>query len=217
MGHENISNEQQEIAYDVKTPPARLTDEEVASSILSLLSTAEKPGRDLELRVQDLVRTSGWSEGLAKRILDGLVDQLNAASTLAGALKEAFDKAYEVAHQWVLEHPVLTEVLVTIVAIGILAILVPWAVEALGFAELGPVEGMMITPLPPPQLLLIFNLDLFLSEFLLTYHRIFCYLVAINVSRRRSRVAFRISPETRHEVGEEIRMKTLIQLHTTMQ
>jgi hypothetical protein len=60
---------------------------------------------------------------------------------VSGALKEASDKAYAAAAEFVHEHPVLTAALVTIVAIGILVLLAPWAVEALGFGELGPVEG----------------------------------------------------------------------------
>ncbi len=57
-------------------------------------------------------------------------------------MKEAFDKASTTADQFIKEHPALVEVVITVVAIGILALLVPWAVEALGFAELGPVEGI---------------------------------------------------------------------------
>lgn len=53
---------------------------------------------------------------------------------------------FAVAEKFVTEHPVLTEVLVTVVAIGILTVLVPWAFEALGFAELCPVEGNVHLP-----------------------------------------------------------------------
>lgn len=58
-----------------------------------------------------------------------------------GTMKDTYDKVREVAEEFVKEHPVLVEVLVIVVAIGILAVLVPWAVEALGFGELGPVAG----------------------------------------------------------------------------
>lgn len=117
------------------------TEEEVASSILTTIFSAEKSGPDLERRLQELVRSSGWSEGLAKRILDGLVDALNSSKAMGGAVKEAFDKASAVASEFVHEHPVFVAAVATVVAIGILVILVPWAVEVLGFGELGPAEG----------------------------------------------------------------------------
>ena len=63
-------------------------------------------------------------------------------------MKEAFDKASAATEVFVNEHPVLVQAMVTVVAIGILALLVPWAVEALGFAELGPVEGTWTCNLP---------------------------------------------------------------------
>ena len=129
--------------------PSEPTEEELASTILSTLLTAEKRGRDLENRLRDLVHTTGWYEGLAKRILDGLVAALNSGAAMGGAMKEAFDKASAIASDFVHAHPVLTAVLVTVVAIGILVILVPWAVEALGFGELGPIEGEHYHPLFP--------------------------------------------------------------------
>jgi hypothetical protein len=125
---------------DVKIP-IQTSEEATASSILSALFTAEKAGRDLERRVQDLVRSCGWYEGLAKRILDGLVASLNSGAAMGGAMKEAFDKAFAIGSDFVHEHPTLTAAMATVVAIGILVILAPWAVEALGFGELGPVEG----------------------------------------------------------------------------
>ena len=123
-------------------------EDELASSILSALFTAEKPGQDLDRRLQNIVHTSGnklhtsgWYEGLAKRVLDGLIDALQSGAAMGTAMKEAVDRASAVASKFVKEHPVFATVMITIIAIGILAILLPWAVEALGFGELGPVEG----------------------------------------------------------------------------
>ena len=53
-----------------------------------------------------------------------------------GAEQAAFDRAGAAAAEFVKEHPVLT-----VVAIGMLAILAPWVVEQLGFTVLGPVKG----------------------------------------------------------------------------
>lgn len=128
---------------DEKTSPPLQTTEELATSILSALLTAEKPGHDLDRRLQDLVRPcGGWYEGLAKRVLDGVIAAVQSGATgMGGAMKEAFDTATVAASEFVHEHPVFTAAVAVVVAIGILVLLVPWAVEALGFAELGPVEG----------------------------------------------------------------------------
>lgn len=116
-------------------------EEGLASSILLTLFTAEKQGHDLDRRLQNMVSSCGWYEGLARRILDGLVDALKSGAAMGGAIKEAFDRATAVASELVHEHPVFAAVVATVIAIGILVILAPWAIEALGFGELGPVEG----------------------------------------------------------------------------
>jgi hypothetical protein len=133
-----------EIVSSEKKVPIKPTEEEIAESILSALFTADKPGHDLDRTVQDIVHTYGWYEGLAQRILDGIVAALDAGKAMGGAMKEAFDKAYEVASKFVEEHPVLTAAIVTIIAIGVLVVLLPWVVEALGFGELGIVEGKQV-------------------------------------------------------------------------
>jgi hypothetical protein len=125
----------------VNTSTVEPTEEEIAASIVSLLFSTEKRACDLDRLLQDDVHTCGWYESLAKRILDGIVAALNASATMGGAMKEAFDKASAKVEEFVKEHPILTAVMVTVVAMGILALLAPWAISALGFGELGPVEG----------------------------------------------------------------------------
>ncbi len=53
------------------------------------------------------------------------------------AMKEAFEKSVKEATDFAHNHPVYF----TLIALGILVILTPWAIEALGFGELGPIEG----------------------------------------------------------------------------
>lgn len=127
--------------YHNEKNPRPQTTEDLAASILSTLFTAEKSGHDLDRRLQDIVRSCGWYEGLAKRVLDGLVAAVESGAAMGGAMKEAFDKATAAASDFVHEHPVFTAAVAVVVAIGILVLLAPWAVEALGFGELGPVEG----------------------------------------------------------------------------
>lgn len=48
-------------------------EDRIASDILHILLTAEKPGYDLRKEVKNTVSISGWYDGIAKRILDRLV------------------------------------------------------------------------------------------------------------------------------------------------
>ncbi|KUJ19820.1 uncharacterized protein LY89DRAFT_580200 [Mollisia scopiformis] len=118
-----------------KNDPA---EEELAARILNTLFTSEKSGDALAFQLQSHFSTSSWTESLARRILDGIVAALASGQVLVGAMQETYDKVQVVAEDFVKEHPILTEVILTVIAIGILALLVPWAVEALGFGELGP-------------------------------------------------------------------------------
>jgi hypothetical protein len=109
----------------------------VAENILTIVFSAEKAGKDLESSLQDAVATCGWTENIAQAILNGLVKALKTAAPMGQALKEAVGNVYNEAGDFANDHPVF----VTVIALGILVLLVPWALEALGFAELGIVEG----------------------------------------------------------------------------
>lgn len=117
------------------------TEEATAKRILDTLFTFEKSNEALQTHLKTIITTTSWTERLARRILDGIVSALNSGKALVGAMKETYDKVRVIAEEFVREHPVLTEVIITVIAIGILAVLVPWAVEALGFGELGPAGG----------------------------------------------------------------------------
>ncbi|KAK7927859.1 hypothetical protein PG985_004857 [Apiospora marii] len=63
---------------------------------------------------------------------------------MGNAMKVAYGRASEAADalfQFTKDHPIATAGMLTIIAVGILVILAPAFVEALGFAELGPIEG----------------------------------------------------------------------------
>ncbi|KAK3703771.1 hypothetical protein LTR37_014217 [Vermiconidia calcicola] len=78
------------------------------------------------------------------QLADDIVDILFEAEKPGQALQHQLKVSYtQRAGTKVLpsQHPVFAAAIVTVVAIGILVLLVPWVVEALGFAELGPVEG----------------------------------------------------------------------------
>lgn len=123
------------------------TDEALAADILSILRTAEKTGPSLQHRLRAAVGTRSWSESIARAVLSGVLDLVQEGrETMGPAMAEALRTAEEAAHdafQWGKDHPrEVVAGLVIIVAVGILVVMMaPWIVEALGFAELGPVEG----------------------------------------------------------------------------
>ena len=56
-------------------------------------------------------------------------------------MKKAFDKASSEATKFAQQHAVYIPAIITIIAIGVLVLVTSWIVEALGFGELGPMEG----------------------------------------------------------------------------
>ncbi|KIW36189.1 uncharacterized protein PV06_11518 [Exophiala oligosperma] len=107
------------------THPTPADEKELARSFLSVLFNTEKPGRDLETRLRNIVYTNRWYEGLAKRILDGLVAAMQSGKAMSGAMKETYDKTLAIAGDFTKEHPVLIAAILTVVAIGISVILHP--------------------------------------------------------------------------------------------
>jgi hypothetical protein len=57
---------------------------------------------------------------------------------MAKASFKALTQAEDAAIGFAKDHPVYA----TLITLGILAILMPWALEFLGFGDLGPIEGL---------------------------------------------------------------------------
>ena len=124
-----------EKSHDFEDP----RDANLADKIIDAMHNADKTGEELRTRVSGFVNVKNWTESLAKAVLARLDDGVRKGTMgRKGPLKEAFDKAVAAAVGFAKEHPVWA----TLIALGILAVLLPWAIEALGFGELGPVEGM---------------------------------------------------------------------------
>lgn len=79
----------------------------------------------------------GWTEEIGKAVLHGLEQAIRARAKMTDAVNQAVQTATEAAVGFAKEHPVYC----TLIALGVLAILTPWVIEALGFGELGPIEG----------------------------------------------------------------------------
>jgi hypothetical protein len=118
---------------------AGLDSDEVASEFINALFSAEKKGHNLEKKLEDIVKETGWTENIATAILSSLEAALRNGMAMGQAMKEAVDKATKAAVEFASDHPIFC----TIIALGILALLAPWAIEALGFGELGPIEGTL--------------------------------------------------------------------------
>lgn len=137
-----------------KCPSDQQSPEDVAVAILRTLFSAEKPGPELRQRIQALVpspdaeiHTTNWYEAVAKRIFFGIEATLKAGTVLTGAMKIAYDHASRCTAKMIEEHPIYTAVVVTVVALAVVYLLVPWVIGALGFSEVGPVAGKLCPPL----------------------------------------------------------------------
>ncbi len=108
----------------------------MANDILTTVFNAETK-KDLDLKLKSIVRTNGWTERLAQAILNGLRTALEKGAPMGQVMKDTFEKATTAALEFAKEHPVYF----TIIALGVLVVLAPWVIEALGFAELGPVKS----------------------------------------------------------------------------
>ncbi|KAK7927059.1 hypothetical protein PG985_004057 [Apiospora marii] len=124
---------------------SRRSAEAAVADIVSILRSAEKEGAALRQKVGDTVGAEGWTEWIAERVLDGIKAILEEGPEKMGnAMQVAYSRASEAADalfQFPKDHPVATAGILTIIAVGVLVILAPAVVEALGFAELGPLEG----------------------------------------------------------------------------
>lgn len=115
--------------------------DEVANDVVNTILRAEKAGAGLKAELDTIVGPYGWKQYLAEKVLEILGAALQGAHDKLGpAIRDAYNKAWAVANGiegFVIKHPVMS----TIIALGVLVVVAPWVIEALGFAELGPVEG----------------------------------------------------------------------------
>ena len=123
-----------------------LTTSEATSAILSALLNAEKPSWVLQASIEDIaVQAGGWSEWLAVSVLNALQKLLKeGAEVLRGAMKEAYDKARiaaEKSKDFARDHPLYTVAICVVIALGVLVILSPVIIHALGFTAAGVEAG----------------------------------------------------------------------------
>lgn len=116
---------------------------EVADNIVVKLFAAEDIDT-LQADLESTIHASGWYNGLAAAVLAALEKAIESQTRMGSAVKAAYDKAVTALHhvmEWTNAHPKLTAVALTLVALGVLALMTPWLMGYLGFAEEGILEG----------------------------------------------------------------------------
>lgn len=88
--------------------------------------------------------TTSWTSSLALAILHAITAAIEAGVPL-GAAKEVVETARKDVEGWIGEHPVMAGVVAMIIALGVLVVVAPWVVEALGFGGV----GVRLGELPP--------------------------------------------------------------------
>ncbi|KAK5096897.1 hypothetical protein LTS08_007387 [Lithohypha guttulata] len=119
--------------------PAYDTFEAADRFVTTLIRANYRDSKDLNLRAElkNAVSANSWSENLAKTILERLELAIRSGAAIGGTVSEALLKATEAATGFAKDHPVYT----TIIVLGVLCLAAPWVLQALGFAEIGIVEG----------------------------------------------------------------------------
>jgi ElaB/YqjD/DUF883 family membrane-anchored ribosome-binding protein len=122
-----------------------MSTQDAAAAIFSALANAEKPGHNLDVTIQDIVaQAGGWYERLAVAVFDAIQKALKEGSPIREAMKGAYEKASEAAvgiADFARDHPLYTAAICAVIALGILMILAPYVIHALGFGVLGPEAG----------------------------------------------------------------------------
>lgn len=105
------------------------------------LINSEKSGQTLQTAVDNTVaQAGGWSECIARKRLDLIKEVLGRQAPMGAAMRNAYNRSSEVAQKsttFAKDHPVIC----TLIALGVLVILAPAAISALGFTAEGVAEG----------------------------------------------------------------------------
>ncbi|KAF2145403.1 uncharacterized protein K452DRAFT_305431 [Aplosporella prunicola CBS 121167] len=143
MNYSTFTEKQQPQQQSQPTTPS-----EAAEQILALLLSAPHPSAELKARTQALTTrnsavnasSSRWAAAVARAVLRAMESALKAGKAHSGAMGTALEKAEMAAAElgeFVKAHPVFF----TVLALGVLVLLAPAVIHALGFGALGPVEG----------------------------------------------------------------------------
>jgi hypothetical protein len=111
-----------------------------ADSLVDTVFLAEKNGIGLRQTLEGIIKTNSWRQNFAKAVFERMQQAIETARPMGDALREMYEKVACVVdgvEGFVKDHPIVC----ALIALGILVLLAPWVVEALGFAEGGILEG----------------------------------------------------------------------------
>lgn len=114
-----------------------LQSKSVASNVVTHLLNAEIVGPNLKKTLDETVGQFGWTEKIANAVWQKLIDALNGTANFGAAFSDATKRALEAAGEFASDHPQF----IALIALGVLVIMAPWVLEALGFGASGPIEG----------------------------------------------------------------------------
>ncbi|KAE9961628.1 hypothetical protein BLS_001599 [Venturia inaequalis] len=116
-----------------------LSDQEIANKMLHIMLGSERRS-SLHRQVAAQLPVGGWNETIARHLLDGLVRQLNAGAGVVSEMDIVMQKAHDTAKKGKIdyEYPNLLSAGMSLTALGMLTIVMPEAVAALGFKEVEP-------------------------------------------------------------------------------
>lgn len=120
---------------------------ELAGQIVAKLLAAHRNDAILRADLKSAIHTYGWYDGLAAAVLAAVENAIKLGKEMGPAMHTAYEKAVAGINgvkEWAGENPEMATVLVTLIALGILAIMMPWLMAWLGFAEEGIVEGKLV-------------------------------------------------------------------------
>jgi len=123
------------------------SDEELAAQIVDKIYTAEKSGNALKIELRRMVQANGLREYLAQAVINALATALKEGRAMSAPLKEAYDEACEEARkvkEWTDDNPVIANIIYTIIALGIVALLMPWLLGVVGFVDGDIVAGSWV-------------------------------------------------------------------------
>lgn len=116
-----------------------------ANTFINTVFLAEKTGSELKQSLANIIDTNSWRqvtwrEKFARAVFEAMQKGIETARPMSAAFRETYEKVEGVVNGvegFVKEHPILC----ALIALGILVLLAPWVIEALGFAEGGILEG----------------------------------------------------------------------------
>lgn len=130
--------------FPTMMPPPKINQDKahVADQVITSLYHATST-QTLEYDLQQIVNASGWcNESIAEAILRALEIGVETGKKMNQTLAEAYQKSRVAYEKAVLEHPYLATMTTTVVCLGILYLLWPAMLAALGFGEEGVIAGM---------------------------------------------------------------------------